>query len=133
MRHRVIVNQVLAQAFEEAVGIAVGEAYSIVDTRIIDQPVDAAVLLLNVFNGAAALLRVSQLRFKEVASRLVLHLAKKVFDVIRSPANDDYLRAFVDARARNRFADAGTTASDDDDISFKSKIHNHSVKLLSAG
>ena len=133
MRHRVIVNQVLAQAFEEAVGIAVGEAYSIVDTRIIDQPVDTTILLLNVFNGALALLRISQLRFKEVASRLVLHLAKKVFDVIGSPAYNDYLRAFFDARTRNRFADTGATTSHDNDTSFKSKIHNHSVKLLTAG
>jgi hypothetical protein len=53
--------------------------------------------------------------------------------VIRSPADDDDRRACVNARARNRFADPGATARDNDDTSFKSKIQGHSVKILSAG
>ncbi len=66
--HRVVMQQVLAQALGESLRIAAGKANAVIRAGVIHKSVKTAVMLLDALNCLATLLRVSELRFDEFAA-----------------------------------------------------------------
>jgi hypothetical protein len=124
--HGIVVEQILAKALEEAFGIAAREAYAVVGTRVIDEAVEATVLVLDVVDCMTALLGFSEMGFEEVATGLIFHLVQEVLDVVGGPAEDDNDGAFVEAGAGDRLANASTAAADGDDTILESEVHSFS-------
>src|ERR1700733_3477005 len=95
VRHRVVVEKVLPDAFEEAIGRAGGEANSVVGSSVVDEAEHVAVLAAHVVNRALALVGVGEMRFEEVAFALrVAHFRHELFDVVGCAADDDDGGAF---------------------------------------
>ncbi len=120
MRHGVVVNQVLTQALEEAVGTSSGKANTVIGTRVIDEAVKAAIFPPDISDGVAALLGILKVGLEEVAAGLVVQLVKEEVDIVGRAAEDHGDSSFSKACAGDGFADAGTAAGDGDDSIFLS-------------
>ena len=83
MRQRVIVDQVLVQAFDELLDASRFEADAIIDSGIVDEPEDVAMALFDHTNCMLALPCIFKMCFDQRASRgCGLHLRHKGVNVL---------------------------------------------------
>ena len=122
--HGVVVDQILPEAFDEALGGAGFEADAVVGSGVVHEAEETAVGAANVVDSALALRRISEVGFDEVAfTSGVEHFGEEVFDVVGSAADDDDGGSLVEAGAGDGLADAGAAAGDDDDAVVEAEVH----------
>ena len=67
MSERVIVNQVLIQAFDKSCDAPLFQPRAVVHSRVVHQPVDIAIAVFNLGNGRLAAIQVFEMRLHQVA------------------------------------------------------------------
>jgi hypothetical protein len=117
-------DKVLTEAFEEALRVTAGQADTIIGASVIHQSIESAMLMLDVVDGASALLRISQMRLDEIATLLpALYHLKKVLYILGCAADDDDSRTLFEASTRDRLAYPCTAAGYYDHVIFEFQVH----------